>query len=159
MGNTIEQQNGKGIIMRLVHESLNDNITFEDYFLENHDTLSAAAIGVDPAKHLYYSDNHLEFGDKDEEKHVYAAFSEEINRRYPMSTVEEDYEDELRSAEIDGDQEFDRHDVARNIQLTVGLKLLIRDFYEAYEEVINLHPKTPLKNLIAPQTQAQRLLE
>ena len=106
---------------------------------------AVSEIGADEAEHLHYSDNQLSLGDKDEEKRIYATFSEEINRRYPMSAVEEDYEDELRAAEIDGDPEFDRHDIARNIQLNVGLKLLIRDFYTAYEEVINLHPQTPLK--------------
>ena len=38
MGNTIQQLNGKGIIMRMVLEGLDDGIAFEDYLLQNHDT-------------------------------------------------------------------------------------------------------------------------
>ena len=157
MGNTIQQPNGKGIIVRIEHDKLEDGDTFQDHLLKNHETWEVYEIGADTpeADKLYYSENHLEFGDDEEEKRVYAAFSEEINNRYPMKNVEEDYEDELREAEIDGDPQFDRHDIARNIQLTVGLKLLIQDFYESYEEVIKLHPKTPLRNLIASPEQAK----
>ena len=146
---TIQQPNGKGIIMTLEHDKLRDDITFAEYFLENHGSWEAAELGTDEAESLYYSDNHIDFGDEAEEKRIYAAFSEEINRRYPAESVEDDYREELEQATIDADPDCDRHDVARNIQLSVGLKLLIRDFYEAYADVIDKHPKTPLKDLIA----------
>ena len=140
--------------MTLEHDKLRDGITFNEYFLENHGAWEAGEIGTDEAQSLYFSENHIEFGDKAEEKLVYATFSEEINRRYPTDAVEEDYRDELEQATIDADPDCDRHDVSRNIQLSVGLKLLIRDFYENYSDVIDQHPRAPLKDLIAPPAAA-----